>query len=245
MTQKTVFTTHNLMLCVQEKRRSMSKQPLRWDKGFEAFDMYAYDTPRDGNCLIHAAFQAFYEPYFTGILNKKRVTRTELVRAVRQELANKIGQRVDILNPNSPTYYEQLGKKELANLGKTYPEFSLENMKQKLQFGIAIGEELIEFISDNLERNIYILDNVTHDAYVMSGDLTYKVDRDSIVVLYTYDPLARDDGSAGHYETVGINTAGTMTTHFEYKNPFISFIRARIRTLQTTPRPREIVYQLA
>lgn len=194
---------------------------LGWDKhGFEDFRMVAIDTIGDGNCYFHALTHAFYIPYRTQNLNGRTISRRQIVRDLRDSLAKRLGEPVDPLNPDGNTFYNQLSRGKLQQFGKSVPEYSFEEMRARLRSNSAVGNEYNEFISDQLSKDIYILDGVKHDVYITGDDdeLLYKK-RPSIVLLY----------HPGHYELVGIrDSTGSIQTYFSTTHPFITFIKSRM-----------------
>jgi len=79
---------------------------LNWkSKGFEDFNMVVIDTIGDGNCYFHALLNAFYIPYRTQSIGKETISRRDLVSSLRSDLSKKLGQPINPLNPNGPTFY--------------------------------------------------------------------------------------------------------------------------------------------
>lgn len=202
---------------------------LHWENyGFEDFRLVSLQTIGDGNCFFHSLCQAFYVPYRTQKVNGLPVSRRQIVRELRYDLASLLGQPVDTLNPNGPTFYEELSRGKLPSFGENVPEYSFKNMQQRLRKNDAVGNEYNEFVSDQLEKDIYILDAKTEDIYITGDDdeLLYK-NRGSIVILNIPN---NDNPSLGHYETIGIRSGiGNIQTYFSSKHPFIRFLRARMQ----------------
>lgn len=202
---------------------------LNW-KEYEDFQMVAIYTIGDGNCYFHALTHAYYIPYRTQSLQGKTVSRREIVRNLRNSLSVRLGEPVDPLNPNGPTFYDQLSRGKLYEFGKSVPEYSFEEMRKRLRSSSAVGNEYNEFVSDQLNKDIYILDGQKEDVYITGDDddLLYK-DRSSIVLLYL----------PGHYELVGIQDKnGKIQTYFASTHPFIQFLKnrmslARLKSPQT------------
>jgi len=198
---------------------------LGWsENGFENFNMVAVDTIGDGNCYFHALSNAFYLPYRTQTLDGKTISRREIVRLLRDSLAKKLGEPIDPLDPSGPTFYNELSRGKLQEFGKDIPEFSFEEMKRRLRSNEPVGNEYNEFISDQLSKDIYILDNYREDVYITGDDddLLYK-NRPGIVLLY----------SPGHYELIGIRDSnGSIQTYFSPSHPFIRFISNRMNQIR-------------
>lgn len=206
---------------------------LNWKKnGYDDFKMVAIYTIGDGNCYFHALAHAYYIPYRTQSLQGKTVSRQDIVRNLRYSLSVRLGEPVDSLNPNGPTFYDQLSRGKLYEFGKSIPEYSFEEMRKRLRSSSAIGNEYNEFVSDQLNKDIYILDYEKQDVYITGDDddLLYK-DRSSIVLIYM----------PGHYELVGIQDKnGKTQTYFYPTHPFIQFLKNRMNSIRQHSPKREV-----
>ncbi|MEM3062293.1 MAG: hypothetical protein QW303_01920 [Nitrososphaerota archaeon] len=191
---------------------------IKWNNGFERWDLVRFKTPADGNCLFHSICNSFYIPYRTGVLEGKNINRTELVRTLRSELARKLAMKLSD-EKDAPTYYSILNKGNTSLFSKEVPEFTLEHMQRELDSSNAIGYGYIEFIGNVLNKDIYILDGVRKDIYISDElPLTIKGNRNSIVLYYTN----------GHYELVGIRNSEGFDTYFDPNHSFIKFLYNRV-----------------
>ena len=202
---------------------------LRWnDNNFSYPNLVRIRTETDGSCLFHAIVKAYFGPYIRGKMNGQTLDRKSFVRKLRRDLALKLEQRVEPQKPYSKTYYETLSKGDLPEIAKSIPSYTLKNLQKLLDSTRPVGNIFNEFISNELNKDIYILDLQKKDIYMTGTDLDilYK-DRDSIVILYM----------PGHYELVGVETKLDKTytdrgnkyikTLFKYDHPLIQFIRRR------------------
>lgn len=200
---------------------TVNYEHLEWsDYGFNYPNMIRVFTIGDGSCFFHALLNAFYTPYRTRKLNGLPVTPKELVRDLRSALSARLGEPISAYSSPEDTYYSRLGDGTIAKIAETIPRYSLSEMQNKLADTTQyVGNEYNEFISDQLNKDIYILDGKTQDIY-MTGDNWEKLykNRDSIVLLYL----------PGHYELVSIIENGTTHSLFKYDNPFIQAIRSRM-----------------
>ena len=188
-----------------------------WDGGFKQWPTVRIPAIADGNCLFHAIASAYFKPYHTGTLNGAKISKRKVVKMLRRELAHKLSQPVDPLNPDSPIYYDTLSNGNLQEFSKSAPEFSLVNMKKILDSRESLGYGFMEDISDALNKDIYILDEATEDVYVSNESNLYK-GRNSLVLYYAH----------GHYDLVGLeDTNGDIVTYFAHDNEFIHFLRSR------------------
>lgn len=192
---------------------------LIWTENFVYPGMVRIRIPRDGNCFFHAVVRAYFKPYQTGVIDGKSFNKYKFIKNMRKSLAGKLGSYIDPYNKVS--YYETLSRGKLKEFSLSVPEYSLENMQKELSSSVAVDNVYNEFISNEIDKDIYILDNITKDVYITGRDedILYK-ERKSIVLLY----------SPGHYELVGIQSEGNkgIKTLFNPKHDFIKAIKARI-----------------
>lgn len=193
---------------------------FNWGRNFQYPNMVKVATIGDGSCMFHAIISSFFLPYRTGMLSGVPLDRREFVLKFRKELADKLGQPVDMAEP-SIKWYDTLGRSQLSDFSKTVTSLTLESMQAELRAGGAVDNRFNEFISNVLNKDIYILDIEKQDIYVTGGDsdILY-LNRDSIVLLY----------GSGHYELTGIKDpgSGVITLMFKPDDPFILAINQRL-----------------
>ncbi len=197
-------------------------EPLNWTGNFQYKGLVRIRTPGDGSCFFHAIAGAYFKPYIEGKIDSDPIDRRDLIKKLRKDLSLKLATRVDPLDPQSPTYYDILSRGELGNIANEVPEYSLQNMQAELDSDTAVDNVYNEFISDQINKDIYILDLTKQDVYMTGNDIDilYK-DRMSIVILYL----------PGHYELVGVQEDGVIKTLFDSDHPLIEQIRTRIAQL--------------
>lgn len=196
-------------------------EKMVWDKF--PFDLIRIRTDADGSCFFHAICKAFFKPYIMGKIEDKNFDRREFVRKLRSDLAKMLAVKIDPQDKNSKTYYETLSKGELPNIAQNIPEYSLENMQKELDSNLPISNIYNEFISDQLDIDLYILDSIKRDVYMTATDerILYK-NRYSVVLLYL----------PGHYELVGLmHKNSNVETYFPPDSSFILRIRERMHEL--------------
>lgn len=186
-------------------------EPLKWDL-FKDFDMIRIRTDMDGSCLFHSIAKAYFKPYITGKLNDQDFNRKEFIQNLRKDLSKKL--KLD---------YDKISKGELPKISKEMPTYSLENMEKELDSSSSVSNIYNEFISNQLNIDLYVLDGIKKDVYMTGTDdsLLYK-DRKSVVILYL----------PGHYELIGImHHNDNIETYFSPDSPFILQIKQRMTQL--------------
>ena len=198
---------------------------LKWDEHFKDYKLLRLRVPTDGSCYFHALAKAYFKPYITGKIDDETFDRKSFIRNLRKDLAKKLGSNIDPKDHRSKTYYDTLSNGELKKIAKSLPEYSLENMQKELSSSTtSISNIYNEFISNELNIDIYILDALKKDVYMTGTEdkLLYK-NRKSIVILYM----------PGHYELVGYSPSQDyVETYFEPTHPFIKHIQNRMNQLR-------------
>lgn len=194
-------------------------EKLNWSGPFQYNDLVRIRVPADGSCFFHAIAKSYFIPYITGYLNNEPLNKKDFIRKLRKDLAIKLQSRTDPTDPASPIYYDLLSGGQLEEFSRSVPSYSLENMVNELDSDKPVDNVYNEFVSDQLDKDIYILDMTKHDVYITGDDynILYKK-RPSIVILYL----------PGHYELVGLLEGDTIKTLFDPDHDLIQAIRNRI-----------------
>ena len=201
---------------------------LKW-KMFGNLDVIRIRTEMDGSCFFHSIAKSYFKPYITGKVDHKSLNRRNFIRRLREDLSKMLGARIDPQDSNSKTHYEILANGTLPEIAKEMTEYSLENMQKELDSSNSISNIYNEFISDQLDIDIYILDGEKKDVYMTGTDdnLLYKK-RKSVVILYIPGKVG-----SGHYELVGLmHPDNYVETYFEHNDDIIKKIRSRMNKLR-------------
>ena len=195
-------------------------EKLEWEGIFKDFNLIRIRTDMDGSCFFHALAKAYFKPYILGKIDNEPFDRKEFIKNLRKDLSKKLG-----MKKGNKTYYELLSKGELAKTSKEMPQYSLENMQKELDSYSPVSNIYNEFISNQLNLDIYILNSETKDVYMTGTDeiLLYK-NRRSVVILYL----------PGHYELIGVMYKDGVETVFSPNSKFIGKIRKRMKELIKT-----------
>ena len=152
----------------------MNISDLSWDSSAFAFQyprLVQIKVPADGSCFFHALLLAFYKPYRNRMESGVPVSRESIVKDFRYDLSVRLGEYVSIDDDTTPIVYDTLSRGKLGEFAKTVPEYSLKNMQEELNSNSPVDNVYNEFISNELKKDIYILDNEKHDVYVTGNDL--------------------------------------------------------------------------
>ena len=197
---------------------------LKWDGVFKKFNLIRIRTDMDGSCFFHALAKAYFKPYIVGKIDDEPFNRKEFIKNLRKDLAKTLALKVDPEDTESKTYYQTLSNGEFEKISETMPKYSLKHMQKELaNSSKPVSNIYNEFISDQLNLDIYILNGKTKDVYMTGSDnsLLYK-GRRSVVILYL----------PGHYELIGLmDKDNNIETIFSPKSKFIKKIRERMTEL--------------
>lgn len=186
---------------------------LTWSNNFKYPNMVKIYTEGDGSCFFHAITNSFYRPYITGMVGNTPLDKKGFIRNLRTDLSKQL-----------KYHYKNLsrGKLEDFSKGEGLETFSLTEMEKILDSNMPVDNRFNEYVSNIIDKDIYILDGQTQDVYITGkdDDILYKR-RNSIVLLY----------SNNHYELVGVLQTGIIKTLFDYSDPFIMSIRSRLKNL--------------
>lgn len=190
---------------------------LQWDRNFKYDQMVRLYTIGDGSCFFHAVVKAYFIPYKLGYLNEQPLDRGVFIRNLRRDLARTLRE--------DPEVYKNLSRGQLENMSKTLDQFKLDEMIKVLDSDMPVDNLFNEFVSNVIDKDIYLLDLEKEDVYITGDDtdILHK-GRDSIVILTM----------PGHYELVGVERNGVIQTLFSHKDDFIVYIRERL--LQLIPK---------
>lgn len=193
----------------------MNLEKIRWSNGFEQWNLVRFGTPMDGSCLFHAIVNGFFIPYHKEEIRGKKLSRREIIRKMRDELADKL----DEIDPENgkKTYYQTINGGNTQEFAKSVQEFTIENMKRVLKSNEFIGYGYIELIGRCINVDIYILEEKRQDIY--KSDENWTGGRPSVIVYYH---------DFGHYELVALeHEDGTYTTFFSPDHSLIQFLKSR------------------
>lgn len=177
-------------------------------------------SPGDGSCLFHSILRAFNRRYNESTCAERKI----LVREVRNSLAEALTQ----INPlTGKQYYEEMADGNIASLGATLPDYSLESLQRVLHSDSSVGSEFMQALSHFFNIDIYVVDIERKDLYMFGVDGSdFHRDRRSIILAYSQ--MDED----GHYDVIGLNISDVVYTLFEPRNFLIQALNARAAVIK-------------
>lgn len=173
----------------------------RFPRGFFKGKLGEYPLVRigvlgDGSCFLHCILYAMYGHHYVAESIKRRL---EMVKELRGLLQREMTVEV----------FKKLGRGNVAEM-MGYREM-MDHLGDERGW---IGEELLEFLSDIFEIDIYILSE--KGLYVIGGrELLYK-GRDSIILYYIEEK---------HYEIIGMEQGDVIKIKFSSKDFLIQLLK--------------------
>lgn len=122
----------------------------------------------------------------------------------------------NIINPNKKEYLIKNVKKWLTVILAETEEISYKKYVKNISNpSYTIGLDMMEFISDFFNRDIFIIDSNTRLPYVSLFSENNIKRRKSIVILWV---------NSNHYEILGVKTKNQIKRNFSHNNIFIDKI---------------------
>ena len=164
----------------------------------------------DGSCFFHSIADSFYKPYQLGEINKK-----QYIRNLRKDLSNNLTQDI----------YNKLSRGNLKEFSKKVSGFSLEDYKKILDSNDYIDNRFNEYISNVINKDIYIIDYEKMNVYITGNDddILYKK-RESIVIIWI---------NRNHFDLGCVLEGKKLITLFQHNHPFINTIRNNLHRSST------------
>lgn len=207
---------------------SHKKESLDWSSGEFYYPGLTRVRSIGGmSSLLHAALLAFFIPYRTNKLNGQMVLRKDMISSLRQRMASRLTELADPSQSATIRIYDCLYKGKCVELASAIKSYTLEVMTSELMDeNFFLDDKYLELVSNEINKDIYILDSRTHDVYVKTedSDIFYK-NRGTIVLL----------ALPNHFEVVGIENPddpNDIRTYFDADSPFVAALRDRYQSLK-------------
>ena len=232
--------------------------------------LFRYNIPGEGSCFFTSVIFAYCKTYRKGKISvlyhgekiKLKIDRQKMVSDLRIGLANKLTEpvqpRTDDSDDSLTTHYQSLANGNMEQVANDFEQlqkmtdYNLEVMKKNLSnFRFWPDQIYVEYVSNILDKDIYILEHKRQDIYMMVDVALLWKNRQSVVLLY--------NEQIGHFETIGLikpisghhqktvfdsaNVRGQdihIETCFEPDDPFIIYLRERYQTLKQMGKNRPV-----
>lgn len=198
--------------------------PLDWTKDdpISYAGMVKLQSTQDHSSLLHSILKAYSLIYITQEYKGQRLDRCSYIRKLREDLANQLSKPTDASRPDSPTLYETLNGGTMDEIAKYNSSYSLSSMQDRLRNDQELGVEYIEFLSNLLDKDIYVLDEMKRSIFPVGVEPKHLYKgRKSIVIIYS-ENISR-------YDLVGLLEGGRVKTYFRPANPFIVMLRTQAK----------------
>jgi len=197
---------------------------IQWDTScpFHYENMVRVRTIQNASSFLHAILNAFFQPYRSNKFNGVKIDRHDLVKTIRDRLAARLHELVDPEQSDSVRIYDVLARGRNKQIASAIKSYTIEVMQSELMDqDHMLDDKYLELISNELNKDIYILNAIEKDVWVAFGDtdLFYK-HRGSIVIM----------ALPQHFETVGIASPEDpedVKYHFDPESQFIQALKAR------------------
>lgn len=163
------------------------------------FDVFSVDTIGDGSCFLHSVLFCFSKKYRKIDVKSK----IKMVRELRHDLSNVLSEKNE---ETGKTYYQELSRGEIEELSKEIPEMKLIFMKKYLASNHWLNIFFLEFISNQLNIDIYILNSKDGSIYKTGDDEIYFKGRNSVIIKYIEE---------AHFESCGVAYDNKLETFFD------------------------------
>ena len=168
------------------------------------------NTIGDGSCMFHAILQCFNKTY----INSNTEDKIKIIKQFRKDLSNILDEDM-----GSDICYNQLSRGKLKEISSDIPDVSLENMKNDLDSSDWGDIRFLEFISNILNINVFIIYSGNNDLYQTGESDLYIKNRDSIIVYNNLNV---------HFESIGLKSKNTIRTLFSYEDSVIKKLRSKL-----------------
>jgi len=169
---------------------NLSNSPIAFNS------IYRIPCHGDGSCFFHAICTALIRNY----IKWSEFRQKQFVRDLRSDLAHYL-----------PQVYNKLSRGTLHEFSREVKEYSLNYLVRELKSSEPVGNVYIEYLANEINRNILIIDGHKRDIYVLEDIDLYIQDRPCVVLLYM----------SGHYDLIGWRDGDRMCVQFAFNHPFI------------------------
>lgn len=145
-------------------------------KYLNGFKLNKIHTIGDGSCYFHAILMAISLDYRESDASKRSKLAKQFRIAFSEILTDK--------DENGVMLYNKLSRGKLEDYSKGVTSATLNNMIKELKSNNPVDNKYHELVSDELSKDIYIIDEITGNIYNLGSKSIYYKNRDSILLLY-------------------------------------------------------------
>jgi len=167
------------------------------------FNFSIIDTIGDGSCLLHSIIYSSCKKY----RNMSESEKIEYVKNLRKHLSVLF---------NEGKNYSYLSRGEISEISNFLPAMKKENMKLYMNSNKWLNIFFLEYISNLLNLDIFIINQNRQELYQTGDKEIYIKGRDSVVINYI-DNL--------HFESAGLESNGKIITLFHRDSPVIKKLK--------------------
>jgi len=171
------------------------------------YQLYSIATLGDGSCFLHSILYCISDHY----RKLDKVEKIKFVRELRNDLADSL-----------PEYYSKLSRGKLKEISKVISETKLEKMQSFLRSREWFNQLYIEYVSDILDIDIYIVDYQKRELYNAGDDELFYKGRGSVIIGYYRE---------AHFESLSLKkNNGENVTFFSPKSKMILELNSLLYT---------------
>lgn len=190
----------------------MKTIPFRWGNGFENWDTWMLLTEKDNHCFFHSLLLAISPDYIHHYENDNQLAMRRMAILWRKILAKEL-----IRENKGITKYHKMFQGNIFKISNEFREYSLEMMKKKLESEEWIDYVYFDFMSNEIDRDIFILDWENKSIYKTLDENIRIKNRIAIILIYI---------DQSHYNLMAIKTPNGLKTEFEHDHAFILFLKS-------------------
>ncbi len=202
--------------------------PWKEDDPFHYHNMIRIRTISGPSSFLHAIFNAFFMPYRSNQFNGEMFNRHEFIQTFREKLAYRLLELAEPEQSKEVRVYDTLCKGKNKEIASAIKSYTIEVMQSELlDKDFFLDDKYLELISNEINKDIYILNGLTNDVWVKTEDtdLFYK-NRGTIVII----------AFPAHFETVGVLVGNSIDTdikyHFDPTSNFVEALKTRYEAVK-------------
>lgn len=167
------------------------------------YNLVRIRTPIGPSSIFHAIVKSYNINYY-------KVDSIKLIENMRTDLSNNLDNLTNYNNNSSLDFYSELNDENTNNI-------KIDTMKKALIDGVLNDLIYIKYISDQLNKNIYLIDGSKGNGklnIILNSKNNRYINRDTIILLIINN----------HYELIGYKENDIIRTYFNLEHKLIQYI---------------------